>query len=370
MKFVATRAALLAAVEIADKIVPSKTPMDAMYCVKFIAQGGRVVVAARDSDAGVVAPVFDADPLNSGVALAKCDLILRSLKESGDEKYTVSCVDGRLWFMGDSSKFSVGAIDPELLTVAEPGKGTTNRWSIRGGSLKRGIGVAIPMVNTSDSNLSMTGVRFKLGDGQFGSIIGFSRNWGGVCDVAISPMDTPRPSGITISIRAASLIRAACVDDEIVGIVDDGVHLRFTMEKCEVWATPLCGAFPDLTGILKSCRANPFMLKVAPGMLRQAVRQAMVFDSKETLGVDFKISGDGVELSRQCSAGNASISVPSTEYSGDPVEITLDPTPLLSALGCMSGDVFLMRINGDGSPLCYTDDDGATFIHAPIGERG
>lgn len=361
---------MLAAVEIADRIVPSKTPMDAMYCVKFIAKDGRVVVAARDSDAGVVAPVFDADPLNSGVALAKCDLILRSLKESGDNKYTVSCVDGRLWFRGEGSKFSVGAIDPDLLKLADPEGKNTSRWSIRGSDLKRGIGVAIPMVNTSDSNMAMTGVRFQLGGSGSGSIIGFSRKWGGVCDVTINPVDSPHPCGITISIRAASLIKSACVDDEIVGLVDDGVHLRFTMEKCEVWATPFGGAFPNLTGVLKEARANPFILKVKPDLLRQAVRQAVVFDSKESLGVDLKVGKSGIELSRQCEAGDTSISVPLTEYSGEPVSLKLDPAPLLSALGSVRGDMFLMRINDTGDPLYYSDDDCMTFIHAQISAKG
>ena len=113
MKVVCDRAAVLDALGMASSVVTGRTPSPILHCVKLVADGGRLSIAATDSEIAVRIGVAQVDVQDDGEALVPADKLVQIVRASEDATLTLHAQKQALHIKGADSHFKVLGFDPK-----------------------------------------------------------------------------------------------------------------------------------------------------------------------------------------------------------------------------------------------------------------
>lgn len=354
---------MLAALAVAARAVPSKSPKPILFNVLLIAERGSLVVAATDCEVGVRHAVADALVTEPGEVCLHAERLHAALREMRGESVEIETTGTNAVVKGESAKFvlpTMPAVEfPVVRRMTEE-----SFFTVPGEALLRGLRYVSFCVGES-AQYVLGGVRIELGSPIH--LAATDSNRLSVFAISAETDGTPEEAKVSVPMKAVKLLESVVTSDAVVHLaVTDGV-LYAQSEAATVTTRLIDGSFPRWRNIIPADSSFRSTVSVHPGELGSALRQVAICTSEESKAVEFAFAAPKLLLSGEAAAVGASEVSTTVEYAGEPVTLWLNPSMLGDALKQLDPDdkATLHLIDGDSAVLLRSES-GMTFIQMPI----
>lgn len=367
MKVVCNREKLLHAFQTVASVAPARSTKPILQNVKLEAGDDRAILMATDLEVGVRYDVAGVEIVSPGAAILSVARFGSIVRETTDERLQLELDSGGLRVRGERSQFSLPAEDPhEFPAVAEFAEAAF--ISVSAKLFRELIRRTIFATDNESSRYALGGVLLELEPDHITAVATDGRRLSKMEGPVTASESFTQPEGTTIvPARAMQLLERSVGDaDAEVQIAVSENTVLVKSERATVLAQLLSGRFPRWRDVFPQQRgASKVELVVGP--LYSAVRQAAIFTSEESRGVDFKFSEGTLVLSGQAAdVGQSRVELP-IPYDGDEVNVKLDPRFMIDFLKVLDGGKsFTLEIrNSESAVISYTDD-GYSYVIMPL----
>lgn len=403
MKVIADRAALLEAVNLVAGIVPQRTPSPALSCLKLVAGKNaghsELSVSGSDAENSLQLTLTQVDVTDAGIAVVpahKVQQILQSIDQA-DPTVTLE-IDGDLCTIkGANSRFKIVSYPsgdfpplPDFATASTstgPG-GARAVFGMSSGGLMRLIARTIFATARETSRYAINGVLFKR-DGKKLEMVATDGRRLALCRAqtrsGASDVGTGASSAIIPTKALSTLtrlagnpeagIRIAITDNRVFFAIYDGSGEAEGKKDAKTSPSPRAvlssalveGQFPPYEDVIP----KDFDKKVsaATDELARAVRQASVLTNEESRGVRMSFTGKTKRLkisSRAPEMGESEIELPLSEYVGEDLEISFNPTFISDALKAIDEVEIKIELKASNKPGLMRAGDDFMYVVMPV----
>lgn len=413
MKVVCERAALLHAVNNVAGVVPTRSTIPTLSCVKIVATknaaGGALHVTGSDNETSLQLTVTQVDVVQPGTAVVSADR-LRAIVQAVEHEPTLTLSLDRdmLNIHGGASRFRMFTTDPAqypaLPELAGPASSApapravftlpagiltgminrtvfatareTTRYAINGVLLKL-AGKKIEMVATDGRRLAVcrSGVKVGGGDANVSCIIP-TRSLNLVQRLAANPDETIR---VTITdnrvLIAFEPANAPAPDEPAKGKKDapaaTSTPAAGATARAVLASTLVEGVFPPYEDVIPRDQDKKATLD-REGLLAR-IREAAVLTNEESRGVRLAFNGKDRLLrmtSRAPEMGEAEVDVQLTGYEGEDLEISFNPLFLADALKTVDEPEVLLELKAPNKPGVLKSGAEFTYVVMPVNLPG
>ncbi len=403
MKVIADRAALLEAVNLVAGIVPQRTPSPALSCLKLVAGKNaghsELSVSGSDAENSLQLTLTQVDVTEPGIAVVpahKVQQILQSIDQA-DPTVTLE-IDGDLCTIkGANSRFKIVSYPsgdfPPLpdFSTASTSTGPSGARAVFGmssGGLMRLIARTIFATARETSRYAINGVLFKR-DGKKLEMVATDGRRLALCRAqtrsGASDVGTGASSAIIPTKALSTLtrlagnpeagIRIAITDNRVFFAIYDGSGDAEGKKDAKTSPSPRAvlssalveGQFPPYEDVIP----KDFDKKVsaATDELARAVRQASVLTNEESRGVRMSFTGKTKRLkisSRAPEMGESEIELPLSEYVGEDLEISFNPTFISDALKAIDEVEIKIELKASNKPGLMRAGDDFMYVVMPV----
>lgn len=371
MKVVVEREGFLAVFQMAAAVAPNRSPRAILENVKFEVTSGTSVLVATDTEVGIRAEVAGVEVETPGVVILPAGEFGNILRESTDEKLSITVKDQETIVEGEHSKFQLSNVDPEefpdvveftassylelpaavLKELIRRTVFATDNESSRyalGGVMLELNGETLVAVGTDGRRLAkMEGAATQVGEGGFGD------------------------AAVIVPSRSMGLIEKACNDpEEVVRISSSDNSVLVKTAATTIFSRLVEGRFPKWKDVFPK-RGDAIQIDIATGPLYSALRQAAIVSRDESRGVDFHFANGTVVLSGMTAeVGESRVELP-VAYQGDPLTISLDHRFVEDFLRVLSSDMtFNLEVENSDAAALFTTTDGFAYVVMPLARDG
>jgi DNA polymerase-3 subunit beta len=367
MKIRCPKESLLAALQSAAAVVPSRSPKPVLTNVRLEAAADGVVLSATDLEVGIRVEVEGVEVQAAGAILLPSGRLMAIVRETAaGTVFDISSDGSATLVKAPRSEFRLPAEDPlEFPQVPNfPAGGTFE--------------VATPLMRelvrrtvfATDSESS----RYALG----GVLIEFSPP--GVIAVGtdgrrLAKMQGPAEAkgGATVEMPPIVPSRAMQLIERCLGGADQPVHVAVRGSEIlvktagtTISARLVDGRFPRWRDVFPD-RPEAIRVQLVAGPLLAAVRQAAIVTSEQSKGVDFSFEpGQLVLAGRSAESGESRVELP-IDHAGATVRIKLDPRFMSDFLRVLdpASTVTVELTDAQSACVCSTDD-GYGYVIMPL----
>lgn len=367
MKVVIERESFLGAFQMAAAVAPNRSPRAILENVKLEVTEAGAILVATDTEAGIRATVTGIEVEAPGVAILPVGEFGNLLRESSDEKLSITVNDQETVVEGQHSKFQLANADPEEFPdVAE--FAASSYLEVPAGILKELIRRTLFATDTESSRYALGGVMLEL-KGDTLIAVGTDGRRLAKMEGAVTQVGEGGFSGAMAIVpsRSMSLIEKACSDPETtVQITADENSVLFRSPAATIFSRLVEGRFPKWQDVFPK-RKDAIQIDIATGPMYSALRQAAIVARDESRGVGFTFDNGTVVLSGMTAeVGESRIELP-VAYEGDPLTISLDHRFVEDFLRVLSGDTtFSLEVENSDAAALFSTSDGFSYVVMPL----
>lgn len=411
MKVICDRAALLDALNMVASVVPTRTPMPALSCVKLTATkegkgGGELTLAGTDNETSLQLSVTHVDVQQAGSGAIPADKLRQIVQaEDGEPTLTLEIEGDQCHIRGANAHFRVfcfpAADFPPLpdFNAAISGSGPdaartvfaqpagqladtiartvfatareTSRYAINGVLLKRD-GKKLEMVATDGRRLALCRATIPGSMGGAGAGKGETVT----CIIPTKALMTAQKlvrdgeEPVRLAIGESRVFFAFGggggepeEDKKGKGAGAGGGHPRAILSS-----TLVEGTFPPYEDVIP--RENDKKITAGREELTSAVRKATVLTNEESRGVRMSFSGGDKRLklsSRAPEMGESEIAVDLANYEGNDIEISFNPTFLVDVLKVVQDPQVIVELKAPNKPgLIRSEAGDFLYVVMPV----
>ena len=347
MNITANRLELLAAVEGAERIAPSASPLDILKCVCLETENGALTVAATNQEISMERKL-PANILENGRIAINAKILLEMLKRLGEDTVTFEQTENRrVSVKSGEAEYLISAMNAGEYPRAEiPFPEDTVTVTGIPDMAKRTAFAASRKGN--DPLLTCVCLRFNGGDLNAVSTDGQR--------IASAKGESKNPATVNLLVPASSLARLGQLvtnQDEIrVGIA--GKNAVFMKEGLMFSARLMEGKYANVDGVIKALKPRFSVLTNAEDM-RKMVSAACTVSGEQNR---FKLSFHGGKLQAVCESecGVSKMELEVTALSGRPSgDCWMNPAKLLECLQAQKGAMKL-EVAGSSALVMRTEE--------------
>jgi len=344
---------MLEAVQIVSMAVPARTPKEILKCLRFEAcANGMVVLMATDLEIGVRTEV-DGECQSPGVVLVQASEFGQILRESTEDTLTIESAPPKIVISGSHSKFRVGHQEPSLFPVVSDGD-AGDPLEIDSALFRSQI-QRTAVCACEDARFALNGVYLDTSNGVVTAVGTDGRRLASMTGCAI---DQPWQHQVIIPARAANLLQRVAgghTGSVLLRSNSNGIFVR--VGDTLITARLVEGRFPKWRDMMPVPGPDWHSVRLFAGPIIAAVRQASIFTSRESKGVDLTFSTGNLAVSASLESGDSRIDIP-IAYEGGETVISLDRNYLIDSLNAAGPDqeIAFSFLNEDAGFLVSLDD--------------
>ncbi len=403
MKVICDRAALLDALNMVASVVPTRTPMPALSCVKLTATkegkgGGELTLAGTDNETSLQLSVTHVDVQQAGSGAIPADKLRQIVQaEDGEPTLTLEIEGDQCHIRGANAHFRVfcfpAADFPPLpdFNAAISGSGPDAARTVfaqPSGQLADIIARTVFATARETSRYAINGVLLKR-DGKKLEMVATDGRRLALCRATIPGAAGGKGENITCIIPTKALMTAQKLvrDGEEpvrMAIGESRVFFAFGGTEPEegkkgkggagghpraiLSSTLVEGTFPPYEDVIP--RENDKKITAGREELTSAVRKATVLTNEESRGVRMSFSGGDKRLklsSRAPEMGESEIAVDLAGYEGTDIEISFNPTFLVDVLKVVSDPQVIVELKAPNKPgLIRSEAGDFLYVVMPV----
>ena len=367
MKIRCPKESLLAALQSASAVVPSRSPKPVLTNVKVEATRDAVVVMATDLEVGIRIELEGVETVAPGAVLLPSGRLTAIVRESpAGTVFDIHCDGTAALVKAPRSEFRLPAEDPlEFPAVAT---------FPAGGCVELATPLVRELVRRTVFATDSESSRYALG-GVLIEMIPAAVIAVGTDGRRLARMQGPaenREGGIgeaqpIVPARAMQLV------ERCLGGADQPVHLAVRGNEIlvktggtTISARLVDGRFPRWRDVFPD-RPDAKRVQLVAGPLLAAVRQAAIVTSEQSKGVDFSFEpGQLVLTGRSAESGESRVELP-LDHAGAAVRIKLDPRFVADFLRVLDpGAAVTVELTDAQSACVCTTEDGYGYVIMPL----
>lgn len=368
MKVRCTREPLLAALQIASAVVPSRSPKPVLTNVKLEAGRDGTVLSATDLEVGIRIEVEGVETEAAGTVLLPSGRLMAIVRESPPGTVFEIHSDGTAAVVkAPRSSFRLPAEDPqEFPAVATfPADACFEITTALARELVRRTAFA---TDNESSRYALGGVLLELTGKDVIAVGTDGRRLAKMEGPAVAAAGTtPAAAQPIVPARAMQLIeRCLGAADAPVHIAARSAEILVKTAGTTISARLVEGRFPRWRDVFPE-RPDAVKVGMLVGPLLAAVRQAAIVTSEQSKGVDFSFEPGLLVLSgRSAESGESRVEVP-IDHAGATVRIKLDPRFVSDFLRVLDGgtQITVELTDAQSACVCRTDD-GYGYVIMPL----
>ncbi len=367
MKIRCPKEPLLAALQSAAAVVPSRSPKPVLTNVKLEATREAAVLSATDLEVGIRIEIEGVETMAPGAVLLPSGRLMAIVRESGAGTIFEIESDGTAAVVkAPRSEFRLPAEDPlEFPTVATFPDGDCFELAT---PLARELVRRTVFATDNESS------RYALG----GVLMEFTA--AGVIAVGtdgrrLARMQGPAEArgGAVGDVQPIVPARAMQLIERCLGSAEQPIHVAVRPSEIlvktagtTISARLVDGRFPRWRDVFPE-RPDAVRVQLVAGPLLAAVRQAAIVTSEQSKGVDFSFEPGQLVLSgRSAESGESRVELP-IDHTGAAVRIKLDPRFMADFLRVLDPAAAVTVEITDAQSACVcTTDDGYGYVIMPL----
>jgi DNA polymerase-3 subunit beta len=367
MKIRSPKEPLLAAVQTAAAVVPSRSPKPVLTNIKFEADQGGAVVSATDLEVGIRAAVEGVETLAAGAVLLPSSRLVAILREAAAGTVVEIETDGTAAVVKAArSEFRLPVEDPlEFPSVAGFPEGPCFELSTP--LVHELVRRTVFATDNESSRYALGGVLLELSATGVIAVGTDGRRLAkmeGPCQIHGGEAAEAQP---IVPARAMQLVeRSLGGPDTPVQIAVRGSEILVRTAGTTISARLVEGRFPRWRDVFPE-RPDAARVHLMAGPLLAAVRQAAIVTSEQSKGVDFSFEPGQLVLSgRSAESGESRVELP-IDYASAAVRIKLDPRFMSDFLRVLDGGTTISVEIADPQSACVCrTDDGYGYVIMPL----
>lgn len=417
MKVICDRAALLDALNMVASVVPTRTPMPALSCVKLTATkgdkggGGELTLAGTDNETSLQLSVTHVDVQQAGSGAIPADKLRQIVQaEDGEPTLTLEIDGDQCHIRGANAHFRVfcfpaadfpplpdfGAAisgsgpDAARTVFAQPAgqladiiartvfatARETSRYAINGVLLKRD-GKKLEMVATDGRRLALC--RATIPGSMGGASSGGSKGDAVTCIIPTKALMTAQKlvrdgeESVRMAIGESRVFFAfggggGSEPEEGKKSKSGGGGGGAGHPRAILSSTLVEGTFPPYEDVIP--RENDKKITAGREELTSAVRKATVLTNEESRGVRMSFTGGDKRLklsSRAPEMGESEIAIDLAGYEGTDIEISFNPTFLVDVLKVVNDPQVIVELKAPNKPgLIRSESGDFVYVVMPV----
>jgi DNA polymerase-3 subunit beta len=367
MKIICNREKLLHAFQSVAAVAPARSPKPILQNVKLEVAGDTGTFMATDLEVGMRYQVAGIEVEAPGAALLPVGRFGSILRESFDETFRLETDGNHTVVRGERSQFNLSAENPhEFPPVATFDERNYYETSAR--LFRELIRRTIYATDNESSRYALGGIKLEWQNGVLTAVATDGRRLAKM-QGPVQAVGEPAPLGeaTIVPSRSMQLVeRAVSDDDGEVQIALRQNEFLVRSPRAVIYSRLLEGRFPRWRDVFPE-RRDSTKIELTVGPFYAAVRQAGIFTSEESRGVDFNFANGTLVLAGQAAeVGQSRVELP-VAYDGPAIGITLDPRFLGDFLKTLDSErTFTFDLlDADTAAVCTTDD-GYGYVIMPL----
>lgn len=367
MKIACNREQFLAAFQMAAQVAPARSPKPILQNVKLEVTSEGTTLMATDGEVGIRVNVAGVEVEAPGSAILPVARFGHTLRESSDEKLSISSDSQGTVIRGERSKIELPGGNPdEFPMVANFAEEKYHEISAR--LLKELIRRTLFATDSESSRYALGGVLLELEPEKITAV--------GTDGRRLAKMEGPahsvggHGSGDTMTIvptRAMQLVERSLTDgDAEVQLAARSNSILVRSPRASIYAQLVEGRFPKWRDVFPQ-RTGATRIDMTVGPAHAALRQAAVVASEESRGITFQF-GDGtlVLSAKTAEVGQSRVELP-IPYEGESLLISLDHRFVADFLKVLDAEKnFTFEIESSEAAAVLSTDDGYGYVVMPL----
>lgn len=367
MKIRSPKEPLLAAVQAAAAVVPTRSPKPVLTNIKFEAGDGGAIVSATDLEIGIRAAVEGVETLAAGSVLLPSSRLVAILRESPAGTVFEIESDGTAAVVKAArSQFRLPVEDPlEFPSVAAFPEGPCFELSTP--LVRELVRRTVFATDNESSRYALGGVLVELGPTAVIAVGTDGRRLAKMEGPCQTQGGDPGEAQPIVPSRAMQLVeRSLGAAEEPVLVAVRGSEILVRVGQTTISARLVEGRFPRWRDVFPE-RPEAARVQLVAGPMLGAVRQAAIVTSDQSKGVDFSFEpGQLVLAGRSAESGESRVELP-IDYAGEAIRIKLDPRFVSEFLRVLDGGTGIsVEITDSQSACVCRTEDGYGYVIMPL----
>ncbi|MBM4000961.1 MAG: DNA polymerase III subunit beta [Planctomycetes bacterium] len=367
MEFSCDREKMLSVFQTAAAVVPARSPKSILQNVKFAAEGPNIVVMATDLDISVRVVLEGADVRSEGVVIVPVDPFGSILRESSDANMHVVATESGTSVRGDRSRFQIPARNPDEYPVIED-----TPWEayheIPARVLRELIHRTTFATDVESTRYALGGVLIEFDAERMTAVGTDGRRLAKMEAIANSVGGHRGGAAATIvPTRAMQIIERSLVEmDTPVHLAAFDNSLGVRIGNTRIVSRLVEGRYPRWRDVFPK-RTAATRIDLIVGPLLANVRQAAIFNDKDSRGLEFSFDAGRVKIAAAATnLGSSEIEYP-LAYDGPPISVVLDNRYVIDFLRVLSPQQAIqLELEGPQGAALFTTDDGYSYVVMPL----
>ncbi len=342
MKFIVSRSDLFPALQLVNKVIPSKSTYPMLDNFKFELSGNVLTITGTDLQTTIICNLEVDQADGEGAVAIAARRLLDVLKEFSDQPliFEVDDETKNVTITTQTGKYKIGSYDTE--DYPEPAEIDENEavsFIIKSDVLDRAISKTIFAVSQDDMQPVMNGILFELHPDNITFVASDGHK---LVRYRRTDFSADQESEFILPKKPADLLRSILgKDEQEVKVVFNERNAQFIVGNYTIVSRLIDGKFPNYQAVIPT--DNPNKLVVDRVEFFNAIRRVSIFASEASKLVKFEISDNQVKITAQDIDFSVSAEeVLPAQYSGEPMKIGFKSTFILEILQNLdSGDVRL-----------------------------
>jgi DNA polymerase-3 subunit beta len=368
MKVKCSRAQLSDAFAVASMVVPQRTTIPAITCVRLVASreksGGVLELACTDMEFGLKYSVPASEVKEEGTLVLSATRMGGILREASDPEISIEA-DGTVAHirLADSS-FKVVGIDPaDFPSIpAFEDRGAVKIDTAELGTMIRKTQFA---VSTEVVRYSLTGQLLEVKGKEIRMVASDGKRMAYIRSRSSGKGEGQKDLRVIVPTKTMNLLeRALGEEDEQVALSVEETQIKLRTSRAMIWSRIIEGQFPDYEAVVPSNTDKKAVL--SREALLSAVRKAALMAADKARAVKLSLGkGRLVLFTRAQDVGEAKVEIPA-EYKGEDVDIIFNPDYVADYLKVVSEETVELHLKDRSSAGVFRAGKDYQYVVMPL----
>jgi len=365
MKMTCSRTQLLAAVQAAAEVSPTRPPRPIVQCVLIESGEEHVELVATDLDVGIRYRMDGVKADGVGRAAVNAGMLLAVIKDMSGDEVSIDAKPEKTVIESAGSRISLAGMDPADFP-AVVGIDSDKVVKLPGEMIVKMLSRVSYAAGQEESRYAINGVFVKIKKRDMEFVATDTRR------LAIAraklDKDTKFERGAILPLKLVGMLGKLAHGQEEIGLVLRDNEAVFQCGGAVLSGRLVEGTYPKYEeAVPGDCERK---VAVSRDALRAALKQAMNFTTADTRAVVLRPSKGRVEVeARVAERGEASIVV-EAEYSGPDLEVAFNPQFLLDAMSRLEKDQAVLELKDAQRPALICEGREYLNVIMPVRLRG
>ncbi len=362
MKVICDRGALAEALGLAQGVVVARTPKPVLTCVKLLAEGEALTLAATDMEIAVHMVVDQVEIQEPGEALVPADKLTAIVRESADPTLTIHTDGDQTHVTGADSHYRILGYPVAEFPPVSPFTGEGD-YEIAAGALNELITRTLFATARENSRYAINGVLVEREGRKLTMVATDGRR---LALAKGSATGEGAGQSIIVPTKALNLLERVLDDpSEKVKVKVANNQVHFATEAVTLTSNLVDGNFPPYKDVIP--KEHDRKATFSTDALASGVRRAALLTNEESKGIKLSFSPDQLVLSsRAPEMGEAEVSVPVEAFEGEPIEIGFNPQFVTDVLKVIDADQVTIEMKAPNKPGTLKAGSDFLYVVMPI----